>query len=516
MTITNQTNPVGSQYISDKSQIIVPKEGVTGLESFTKERIYTSVRLTKSTNNPPTYTKEIVQHPNATSDSYTVIAKQNDSGEYEFNLGTDYKNTDEVAFRKLLVNQTKNQIKNAETKIKKKINSDSNSLSISQEMLDKGITEESFNNGLSSKPVDELKELQNRKGGIGRGGKNTYGALFYPSFIEKSNQDKLKISILEFAPKKKRTRLGSIEKKSYVPVAGTPIGNKYDFANSLNTSMGFKAMQYQEVTTRTTGQKEVFKDQFSFNSRKRMEFGKRTLGHITLPIPDGVSDANKVNFGDGNLNPVQALLADDVTAALMGEETTGVKFQDELQSTFEGANKFSKEVKEAIGGFFSAKTLGMDKDELISRTQGRIFNNNLELLFKGPTLRTFNFRYKMSPRDETEIKQVMKIIKAFKQSSAVQKSKSGIFLVTPNTYKLEFKKGGRGLGNKNHMFLPKIKECALMQVAVDYMPEGSYMTYENEDPSLEGSMVTYIITLSFQELEPLFNDDYFTLEGVGF
>ena len=55
-----------------------------------------------------------------------------------------------------------------------------------------------------------------------------------------------------------------------------------------------------------------------------------------------------------------------------------------------------------------------------------------------------------------------------------------------------------------------------MQVAGDYMPEGSYMTYENEDPSLEGSRVTYIITLSFQELEPLFNDDYFTLEGVGF
>ena len=45
MTITNQTNPVGSQYISKKSQIIVPKEGITGLESSTKERIYTSVRL---------------------------------------------------------------------------------------------------------------------------------------------------------------------------------------------------------------------------------------------------------------------------------------------------------------------------------------------------------------------------------------------------------------------------------------------------------------------------------------
>ena len=263
-------------------------------------------------------------------------------------------------------------------------------------------------------------------------------------------------------------------------------------------------------------EKDVFKDQFSFNSRKRMEFGKRTLGHITLPIPDGVSDMNKVSFGDGNLNPVQALLADDVTSALMGEKVTGVSFNEELKKTFESTKKFKGEVKEAIGGFFSAKTLGMDKDELIARTQGRIFNNNLELLFKGPTLRTFNFRFKMSPRDESEIRQVMKIIKAFKQSSAVQKSKNGIFMVTPNTYKLEFKKGGRGLGNKNHMFLPKVKECALLQIAVDYMPEGSYMTYENEDPSLEGSMVTYVMTLSFQELEPLFNDDYFAESGVGF
>ena len=80
---------------------------------------------------------------------------------------------------------------------------------------------------------------------------------------------------------------------------------------------------------------------------------------------------------------------------------------------------------------------------------GQIFNNNLELLFQGPTLRTFNFRYKFSPRDESEIKNVMKIIRAFKQSSAVQRSQSGLFLVTPNTYRLEFKKGGAKLETSN-------------------------------------------------------------------
>ena len=232
--------------------------------------------------------------------------------------------------------------------------------------------------------------------------------------------------------------MAKVEKKT------TEWTNMY---NQLPTISSAPIMSFPMPSTTTElvdVEKDVFKDQFSFNSRKRMEFGKRTLGHITLPIPDGVSDMNKVNFGDGNLNPVQALLADDVTSALMGEKVTGVNFKNELKNTFNATKKFKGEVKEAIGGFFSAKTLGMDKDELIARTQGRIFNNNLELLFKGPTLRTFNFRFKMSPRDESEIKQVMKIIKAFKQSSAVQKSKNGIFMVTPNTYKLEFKKGGRG------------------------------------------------------------------------
>ena len=40
-------------------------------------------------------------------------------------------------------------------------------------------------------------------------------------------------------------------------------------------------------------------------SVKELDFGKNILGHITLPIPDGVTDQNKVNFGHGTLNPVQ-------------------------------------------------------------------------------------------------------------------------------------------------------------------------------------------------------------------
>ena len=511
MTITNQTNPIGSNYESKRSAVFISqKDG--GLFGKSK-KIYTSTRLTKisETPGPNQYRVEVFQHDSPSGGNSIQIGTVV-NGKLELNASSDIGNAvSEDTFRLQVEAQIKNQKKDAEKQIKDKINSDSESIFVSEELTEKtGITAEDVENGLGSQPLSDLEELQNSKGGIGRSGKNSYGALFYPSFIEKSVQDKLKVTILEFAPKRKRTRPAKVEKKT------TEWTNKY---NDLPTISSTPIMSFPVPSTTTElvdVEKDVFKDQFSFNSRKRMEFGKRTLGHITLPIPDGVSDMNKVNFGDGNLNPVQALLADDVTSALMGEKVTGVSFNEELKKTFESTKKFKGEVKEAIGGFFSAKTLGMDKDELIARTQGRIFNNNLELLFKGPTLRTFNFRFKMSPRDESEIRQVMKIIKAFKQSSAVQKSKNGIFMVTPNTYKLEFKKGGRGLGNKNHMFLPKVKECALLQIAVDYMPEGSYMTYENEDPSLEGSMVTYVMTLSFQELEPLFNDDYFAESGVGF
>ena len=94
MTITNQTNPVGTTHTSKKSQIIVPKEGITGLESKTKEKIYTAVTLTRSSNNPPKYRQQIIQYNDAKSKSYSVIATKNeDTGEFDFiDNNVDFKN----------------------------------------------------------------------------------------------------------------------------------------------------------------------------------------------------------------------------------------------------------------------------------------------------------------------------------------------------------------------------------------------------------------------------------------
>ena len=48
MTITNQTNPVGSEYTSKKNGINVPKELISGPGRTQATKIFTAVRITKT------------------------------------------------------------------------------------------------------------------------------------------------------------------------------------------------------------------------------------------------------------------------------------------------------------------------------------------------------------------------------------------------------------------------------------------------------------------------------------
>ena len=81
-----------------------------------------------------------------------------------------------------------------------------------------------------------------------------------------------------------------------------------------------------------------------------------------------------------------------------------------------------------------------------------------------------------------------------------KRGKNKIFLETPNIFKLKyiFKSGGQ------HPFLNKIKMCALQSFDVQYTPDGSYMTYE------DGSMTSYQVSMSFGELNPIYQEDYDT------
>ena len=230
---------------------------------------------------------------------------------------------------------------------------------------------------------------------------------------------------------------------------------------------------------------------------EREGYTSRVLGSVFLPVPGSVLDSNNVSWDADSMDPVKLLASQ---AFFKNVQEGGVDgLVDSLGKTAQAVGENSGDVKKAVAAALAKAATG---GNILTRATGSVINPNMELLFKGPQLRTFGLTWKMSPRDYEESQMIKNIIRMFKQSMAVKRSKSQLFLKSPNTYKLQYLTAG----GRDHSFLPKIKECALTGCNINYTPDGNYQTYE------DSSMVAYEMTLNFNELEPIYHDDYYKLD----
>ena len=218
-------------------------------------------------------------------------------------------------------------------------------------------------------------------------------------------------------------------------------------------------------------------------------------GSVTLPIQPSITDSNAVEWGGSNLSAPDAYLASLSLGAMNTREgltglfsTVGGKVQQDLK-TIAGTSDFQN----AIKLYLAQEAVGVQG--LLSRATGAIINPNLELLFNGPTLRPFNFTFRLSPRSEPEANNVKRIIRFFKQGMSVKTGASNIFLKAPNLFSISY----IGTSSKS---INKIKTCALLGCDVDYTPDGSYMTFS------DGTMTSYQLTLRFSEVDPIYEEDY--------
>lgn len=235
----------------------------------------------------------------------------------------------------------------------------------------------------------------------------------------------------------------------------------------------------------------------SIAEREKPGDGNRTpIGAVVLPVV-GPKDSNKVGWGGKPMSAIDIAASDVALSGITGGVEGAIGAVKEIGSDIQSD---SGNVKKGLAAFFAGQATGVQG--LLSRTEGIIVNPNLELLFNGPSLRSFGLSYKMSPRSEPESIMIKKIIRMFKQSMAAQRSTSNLFLKTPNTYRLQYLTGG----TTEHEFLPKIKECALTSFNVNYAADGTYATFGNTSP------IAYELQFSFQELTPIFNDDYTNLD----
>ena len=290
--------------------------------------------------------------------------------------------------------------------------------------------------------------------------------LRYPYERMESTQDYIQFSVIEY----KRQGL-----------TGGPVGT-----NRLNQGTGVQS----QFSTQTPGR----------------NLNTDILGTVTLPVPSQIGDNNGADYGSGGLNFLQERGLNIASAGIEG------KFQQAVQETkgLFGDVIAGQRDAELVTSFFAGKAVSafggnLDLNQILARSSGTIINPNIELLFTGPKLRSFTFAFKFTPRFSKEAEEVKQIIRAFKKHSSPRKA--GSFLKTPNIFQIRY----LGEGGQNHQFLNRFKLCALTNMTVNYTGDGVYATYD------DGTPVSSIMTLTFNELTPVYNEDYDgSVGGVGY
>jgi len=235
-------------------------------------------------------------------------------------------------------------------------------------------------------------------------------------------------------------------------------------------------------------------------------------GPVFLPIQSGISDNNEVDWAEGKLNEFERRAVNSSLRLMNGTTDLGQNIQGEIGKIM-AAFKNDKNLGGLGRLYLAEQAVGVQG--LLSRATGNVLNPNLELLFNGPTLRPFYFAFKLSPRNKKEATRVKKIIKFFKQNMVVKKVAGDLFLDAPYAFGIEYQKGVQAdtdYNMRSHPSIGLIKRCALRSCTVDYTPLGSYMTYEDSD----ATMVSYNISLQFQEIIPVYSSDYDDKHDIGY
>lgn len=148
----------------------------------------------------------------------------------------------------------------------------------------------------------------------------------------------------------------------------------------------------------------------------------------------------------------------------------------------------------------AAASLGGDKlpsQEFMMFAGGNATNPQLEVLFRGTQMRTFQFDFLFSPFDEAEARNVREIIKTFKFHLAPEVNTAGMgrYFIPPSEFDIDFLYNGQI--NKN---IHQIGTCVLTDVSVDYAPNG-WSTFGGSQENGGGMPTQTKLTLQFMETE---------------
>ena len=218
---------------------------------------------------------------------------------------------------------------------------------------------------------------------------------------------------------------------------------------------------------------------------------KKISNSIALYMPDTLAFNYNQSYTDVSMY-----------SGKFGQAAVGASALSQLKSgmsTEQVAKLVGSNMSPFLSGILNQK-LGAPGSAIAAAAFGGVQNPSLELLYTNPSFRDFQFDFMFYPRSEKEATEVYNIINDFKfhQAPEIKSGTAGFFLIPPSMFNIEFHYNGKV--NEN---LPKISDCVLTGISVDYAPNG-WAAYEvpgklYAEQGATGSPVGTRMTLTFKE-----------------
>jgi hypothetical protein len=229
---------------------------------------------------------------------------------------------------------------------------------------------------------------------------------------------------------------------------------------------------------------------------------------ISLYMPDTLNANYNASYDEMSLTKdlgqtVQTLRAIDSSLK------TGTNFNfDEIKGNNLGSDpgtiQAATNILSNLGGGVNFENIG----SLLLKAQGYALNPQVQMIYRGTGLRTFQLTFTFTPKSQNEADTVNSIINQFRFYSSPSLSSAGnptgsMFLVPPSQFDIQFFVNGQ-----ESNVLPKYGKCVLTSIDINDSPNG-FAVYD------DGSMVQRQVNLSFKELDML-TRDYFTNDTTSY
>ncbi len=234
---------------------------------------------------------------------------------------------------------------------------------------------------------------------------------------------------------------------------------------------------------------------------------------VTLYMPNSTPQINnsqswgKMNVPEGPIGAaVRGAAAAGANQIYDGSGIEGIKqkITQKLQSIDQ---QNSGEVFQQAGMNMLGSLTGLQPNQLLAFSRGKVYNPNVELLYDQPSFRPFNFNFDFVPKSASETLAMNNIIRNFKINSAPKDLNNGMFEL-PYIWQVRYHIGGGG----ENQFMNKFKPAACVNVGV----QANQATDMHVSHASDGSPIQTSISLEFMEVEIITRKDHETAGGQGY